>query len=537
MNVLLRWMVLPLASATLLAQTTAQGTGGITSAVTADDIRQLREALTAQQQQIQELHQQLLQRDQQAQQQAEAIRQLQVSASDAQSKLSLLQSSNPGSAVAKVQDELNDVKRGVSSSEVKTQEEQQHISLPASTLERFRFSGDVRLRYDGTFQDYAGCLTCNPRHRERIRIRFGVDSKLNEDFTGGLYLSTGSILSPVTTNESLTNFFERKTVSWDRGFITYNPQAHKWLSLTGGKFAYTWNHTQLTLDPDLNPEGFSERLSFDLKNSFLKNVSVTGMQLIFNEVSTPNIPQGFLTGADSFAAGGQVSTTFEIGSRTTVSPSYTLLNWRNADSIAQAYVRGTLPPTSIDSILNPSATSAALDSTNANSNDTITTGSGTSRLDRFRSRFLYSDVILDTEIKTGSERFPLKLLFDYNQNLNAATSLITGTKQDKGFWIETAIGRVTNPHDFQLGYTFTRIDQDAVLAAFTESEKRAGTNVLQHRIVFNYKLAKNTTFNLTQWIGRTLNTHLANAQLAPGRSSALPDHYLNRSQIDLVLTF
>src|SRR5262249_30731497 len=151
----------------------------------------------------------------------------------------------------------------------------------------------------------------------------------------------------------------------------------------------TWNHTQLTLDPDLNPEGFSERLSFNFKNSFLKNVSLTGMQLIFNEVSTPNIPQGFLTDADSFAAGGHVSTTFVMGDRITLTPSYTLLNWRNADAIAQAYVRGTLPPPSIDAVLNPTATTSTLDSTNANSNDTITTGSGTSRLDRFRSRFLY----------------------------------------------------------------------------------------------------------------------------------------------------
>jgi hypothetical protein len=536
MKVLFRWMVLPLASAALLAQTTSQGSTGASSAITADDVRQLREILAAQQQQIQQLREQLAQGDQRMQQQAEAIRQLQASTGNPSNR-STVQSGDEASDSMTAQNILTAGNRVPSNSAVSLQEEQQHTSPLANTLEHFRFSSDVRLRYDGTFQDYAGCLTCNPRHRERIRIRFGVDSKLNEDFMGGFYLSSGSILSPVTTNESLTNFFERKTVSWDRGFITYNPQAHKWLSLTGGKFAYTWNHTQLTLDPDLNPEGFSERLSFDVKNSFLKNVSVTGMQLIFNEVSTPNIPQGFLTGADSFAAGGQVGTTFEIGSRTTVSPSYTLLNWRNADSIAQAYVRGTLPPTSIDSILNPSATSAALDSTNTNSNDTITTGSGTNRLDRFRSRFLYSDVILDTEIKTRSERFPLKLLFDYNQNLNAATSLVTGTKQDKGFWIETAIGRVTNPHDFQLGYTFTRIDQDAVLAAFTESEKRAGTNVLQHRIIFNYKLAKNTTFNLTQWIGRTLNTHLPNAQLAPGRSSALPDPYLNRSQIDLVLTF
>src|SRR5215468_1472643 len=364
MRVLFWWMVLPLASVALLAQTPTQGSAGTTSAVTAEDIKQLREALAMQQQQIQELREQLAQRDQQMQQQAEAIRQLQAGANDA-IKGSVLQSSNQAGEIVPLQNDLKDGKRSPGDSAIGGQEQQQHIGLGASTLERFRFSGDVRLRYDGTFQDYAGCLTCNPRHRERIRLRFGVDSKLNEDFSGGLYLASGSILSPVTTNENLTNFFERKTVTWERGFITYNPQAHKWLSLTGGKFLYTWNHTQLTLDPDLNPEGFSERLSFNVKNSFLKNVSLTGMQLIFNEVSTPNIPQGFLTGADSFAAGRQVSTTFSMGDRITVTPSYTLLNWRNADAIAQAYVRGTLPPPSIDAVLNPTATTSALDSTNA----------------------------------------------------------------------------------------------------------------------------------------------------------------------------
>src|SRR5262245_43749605 len=157
------------------------------------------------------------------QQQAEAIRQLRASASSAVNG-SVPQSNDQAAVVMSAQNEPNDVKRGPGDSAVSPQEQQQHIGLLASTLERFRFSGDVRLRCDGTFQDYSGCLTCNPRHRERIRLRFGVDSKLNEDFIGGLYLSSGSILSPVTTNESFTNFFERKTVGWERGFITYNPQ-------------------------------------------------------------------------------------------------------------------------------------------------------------------------------------------------------------------------------------------------------------------------------------------------------------------------
>jgi hypothetical protein len=90
---------------------------------------------------------------------------------------------------------------------------------------------------------------------------------------------------PTSTNETLTNDFDRKTIGLDRGFITYNPVAHKWLSLTGGKFAYTWQRTSMTFDPDLNPEGFNQKLSFDLHGPVVKNFTVQGIKLLYNEVS------------------------------------------------------------------------------------------------------------------------------------------------------------------------------------------------------------------------------------------------------------
>jgi Putative porin len=77
---------------------------------------------------------------------------------------------------------------------------------------------------------------------------------LAEDFTGGFFLATGSLGDSNSTNETLTNFFDRKTVGLDRGYIAYQPLAHKWLQLTGGKFAYPWQRTSVTFDPDLNPE-------------------------------------------------------------------------------------------------------------------------------------------------------------------------------------------------------------------------------------------------------------------------------------------
>src|SRR2546430_2725814 len=101
--------------------------------------------------------------------------------------------------------------------------------------------------------------------------------KLGEDFIGGIYMASGanlngvaSLTDPISTNETLTTFFERKTVGFDRGYVIFQPQAAKWIKLTGGKFAYDWEHTDLTFDPDLNPEGFTEKLSFDFNNPLVK---------------------------------------------------------------------------------------------------------------------------------------------------------------------------------------------------------------------------------------------------------------------------
>jgi hypothetical protein len=93
-----------------------------------------------------------------------------------------------------------------------------------------------------------------------------VDGKLGEDFTGGFMLTSGSLGDSNSTNETLTNFFTRKTIGIDRAYVTYAPVSMQWLSLTGGKFAFTWQRTPVTFDSDLNPEGFTEKLALSLNS-------------------------------------------------------------------------------------------------------------------------------------------------------------------------------------------------------------------------------------------------------------------------------
>jgi hypothetical protein len=52
----------------------------------------------------------------------------------------------------------------------------------------------------------------------RIRARFGFDGKLNEDFSGGIYLATGSLGDPTTTTKPSPTISSRKTIALDRAF-------------------------------------------------------------------------------------------------------------------------------------------------------------------------------------------------------------------------------------------------------------------------------------------------------------------------------
>src|SRR2546429_3382134 len=331
MKSVLRWCVVPLLATTLVAQTAAKprakkrAAKPAEPAVTLQDLQSLRDALAAQQQQIELLKQEVQQKDQAWQQAPQQLQQAQTTASDAQVKAASAETlaSSQKETVVKLDSDMADVKTTLTNTAVGTQEEQKRMSALEGLLGRFRFNGDVRVRGENFFQSAPGFFD---RNRGRIRVRFGVDGKLSDDFVGGLYLASGSLGDPTTTNTTLSNFFDRHTIRIDRGYITYNPLGHKWISLTGGKFAYSWIRTPQTFDNDLNPEGFSEKFSWDFTTPFVKTLTFQAMQLLVNEASKAT---------DSYNIGGQVSARLQIGPLTTT-PSFSLMKWNKPDSILQA---------------------------------------------------------------------------------------------------------------------------------------------------------------------------------------------------------
>ena len=519
--------------------------------VSTKEVQELRDALAAQQKQTDEQRQQLDQLKSQLQQLLEAsqlanasAQRVQGSAEQAQTTAAQAQQSATEAqhAADHASGGVTEAKTALAVVEKQSKDTDKRIGALQEIAGRFRFSGDIRVRGEDIFQDCPACVT---RSRARLRVRFGVDGRVNDNFVGGFALASGSLGDTTSANETFTNFFERKTIGVDRAYVTFNPVAARWLSLTGGKFAYTWARTSLTLDPDINPEGFNQKFSWDLKTPFLKSLTVQGMQLLYNEVAK---------GDDSFALGGNVSATFQFGPLTTT-PSFTLIDWGFPDAIlnasafaTQATTSGT-PPIQIPGEGPGCATGSGLPSvppcaiaSNGMTNATFVDAKGQRH---FLSGFEYADLILNSQLETGLSRFPLNLLLEYETNLKAADHPLDSTgkvitsigSQNQSYLGEISIGQVKNKNDLQFGYGFWRSGQDSILATFSESEQRAATNILEHRIYAYWRLRSNVVAQYNAWIGRTLNSNLQHAVLAPGVTAGQTEPFLVRHQFDLIYSF
>jgi Putative porin len=525
------------------------------------EVQALRELVQAQQKQIEVQNQQLQVVQSQLLQVLDSVRQANAIAQKVQTGAEQAQATAVQAQQSAEQAQKNAVDASTAAAaaasktallETHDKTEQAELKSAEGLLGRFRLAGDIRVRGENYTQSGT-----QDRNRARIRIRLGLDGKLNEDFIGGVALATGSLGDPTTTNETLTNAFDRKTIALDRGFITYNPVAHNWLSLTGGKWAYQWQRTSVTGDPDLNPEGFNEKLSFNYAG-FVKNFTIQALQLLYNESSS---------GPDSYVIGVQTQAKFQAGPWTAIA-SFLNQHWNQPDALLQAsafQVQATTTGSGTTSFPVPGEGPGC--STNGNlpkfapcafapngmTNATFIDASGKAH---FVSGFDLADFILNNQFKTGAERFPLNLLLEFDENLDAAAhplSAAAGTpvltslgSQNKAYGFDVSLGQTVRKNDVQFGYSWYRQEQDSVLASIAESDQRAPTNIVQNKIYGSWKIRANTVANVTLWRGRVLNTFLENNAALynnwGGAKSTITtagqqEPWLNRLQFDLIYTY
>jgi Putative porin len=571
-----RWFtatVLSLAvTAGLSAQSTSSSSGAkaknTSTATTAlsQQIQQLTALVQTQQQQIAQQSQQVNQLRSQVQQLLQSTQDATAAAQKAeQAQSAATEAKESADNAQKVAEQASSnaaaVQNSLSAVSTRSDDQARQLTALAALAGRFRISADLRIRGESYNQDGVP-----DRNRARIRMRWGLDGQLNQDFVGGFAIATGSMGDPTSTNETLTNVFDRKTIALDRAFVTYNPVAHPWLSLTGGKFAYTWLRTSQTFDPDLNPEGFDEKFSFDFAGP-VQNFTVQGIELLYNEANgKPGVPS-----QDSYALGVQASARLQYGPWTGT-PSFLSLKWNRPDAILQqsafataATTTGFLPSGSTTPVTGipipgegqgcakgfqfPSFPPCVF-APNGMTNATYVDSKG---VPHFYSGYNYADFIINNQFQDGLPRLPINLLAEFLDNLDAENHpldtkenvLYNLGSQNKEYGFDFSLGQVRNRNDVQFGYSWWREEQDAAIASFVESDQRAPTNILQNRFYGLWKVRANTTAGFTWWRGRTLNTYLENnaalfnnySSIATIKKAGQQEPYLNRLQFDLIYTY
>jgi hypothetical protein len=375
-------------------------------------------------------------------------------------------------------------------------------------LGNFSFSKDIRLRVEPFFQEGT-----DTRTRERFRLRFNVVGKVTDEISGGFSLASGTLDDPVSTNQSLTGFFNRKNIGIDKAYLTYQPKYAKPLRLDGGRFAYPWYRHVMTFDNDVNVDGLAETLSFDLKSPVFKNFTVVGFQLPFFEIHSNN---SLDNNADSYILGGQVQFQFQLGSKTRLGLYGAGLDFIRTDPIAVAIAGNTLRP------------SLPISNTYRYEGTTVV---------GYATKFAYLDAIMKLDFDT-SARFPTSLMFNFVNN-------VRGPSERSGYLAELFVGRTKEAKDMQFGYSFFRIEKDAVIGAWNESDLRSSTNVLNHRFNYAYMIKSNVTGQFTAWVGRLASPWM-NPNLVPigvrdactgADLSNCEDPYLTRLQFDVIYKF
>jgi hypothetical protein len=237
--------------------------------------------------------------------------------------------------------------------DVLTQAREENWAAPRTFPEwasRFRFSADLRVRYEGDFfpagNDNTGAfpnfnaINTGPpfdvrgtlfspqidvdqdRERFRLRARFGLAADLGEYFTAGIRIATGDNNSPVTTNQSLGlanqgqgGNFSRYAIWLDRAFLKYelaDDEPGGDFSITLGRFDNPFFSSDLIWDDDLGFDGIALQGKYEVVKG-VTPFATAGAFPVFNTDFnfSSNRPDKFAS-YDKYLYGGQLGTDWTI---------------------------------------------------------------------------------------------------------------------------------------------------------------------------------------------------------------------------------
>lgn len=372
-------------------------------------------------------------------------------------------------------------------------------------LDRLKWEGDIRLRYQGDlfaegnapesfFQAIGQNIgnTLEDRHRERVRLRLGLNANVAGGVDAGVRITTGNTADPVSTNQTLGNTGNKYSLVLDRAFLRLRPVDD--LTLWGGRIPNPFFSTDLVWDEDVNFEGAAVSYAPgapDPQRVFKPFVTVGAFPL--QEVEE----KAGVAVRDKWLYAGQAGLEWAPSTRARFKLGAGYYAYRNV-----AGVQNPTPTTT--GLYDLSAPQFRQKGNSLFVVDSDANNNGTQDDPVYGLAPDYRIANL-TLVADFAEFFPIHIIgsFDWARNVGFdRDAILARTGQDiepetDGYQVKLTVGHpkftYLEDHEWQAFVGYRYLERDAVLDAFTDSDFHlGGTNAKGFMIGGSYALYKNT---------------------------------------------
>jgi Putative porin len=362
-----------------------------------------------------------------------------------------------------------------------------------------RFSGDFRLRADGTFRSASEPpdppLTHSQNVRARYRLRLNFDTDLYPTLSFHGQLATGPVNNALTLDQDFSSTTVRHPFFISEAWIDYHPK--KSIQLQGGRVQEVFaDNSRFLFDDDIRFNGFNEKYVWALPKKPLDLSSIefrAGQYILTN----PNV--AIITPGSPLAHAGQIVGT--TGRSANLFHQGVLFNqqynkkwtsqfggdvqlYRNPNQIALASTTEGLV------LLIQPGIGLALSGPPTGTGTATTTAGGaiyTARsfeIARATYRLNYSGFEHDGHM------FPVSFNFQFARNVG------TGLRERDSLLAGVQVGKITKRGDTAFLYLYSTKGANSLISQVTDDDLGTGTgvNIRTNHFRFEYGLAKKVTF-------------------------------------------
>ncbi|MDP1853714.1 MAG: putative porin [Candidatus Omnitrophota bacterium] len=316
-------------------------------------------------------------------------------------------------------------------------------------VKNMEWKGDLRLRNELIDKDPG-----KGNDRQRIRLRYGFKSKVNDKVSFSAGLASGSDNATTSTNQTLEQEFDKKPIWIDYAYINYDPT--QWLNLKGGRIPNPFFTTDMVWDSDINFDGGV----FTLKHALNDPASKTPLEGYFTSAFLP-IDNRSTSARDLWLMALQGGVNAKFADFAQLKSGLAFYNFHSLEGY-------------------PTSTLAQDKGTNSASGGNI------------KYDFNIINPTLELEFKNPfGLGVPLAFIGDFAENNGAPA-------KNQAWRAGIAVGKkIKGIGDWRLLGQYSRIAADALFDAFPDSDfDGGGTNAKGWEVIFDYGLAKNVTLSL-----------------------------------------